>query len=40
MSDVCHVLDGYTPGGFEQVIKGLARPVAKRRYQTGSSPVS
>ena len=29
-SDVCHVLNGYTPGGFEQVIKGLARPAPKR----------
>ena len=29
-SDVGHVLNGYTPGGFEQVIKGLARPAPKR----------
>jgi hypothetical protein len=25
-----HALNGYTPGGFEQVIKGLARPAPKR----------
>ena len=29
-SDVGHVLNGYTPGGFEQVIKGLARPAPRR----------
>jgi mannose-6-phosphate isomerase-like protein (cupin superfamily) len=28
-SDVCHALNAYTPGGFEQVIKGLATPAAK-----------
>jgi mannose-6-phosphate isomerase-like protein (cupin superfamily) len=29
-SDVCHVLNGYTPGGFEQVIKHLAKPAERR----------
>lgn len=39
-SDVCHVLNGYTPGGFEQVIKGLAKPAAKRELPppTGEKP--
>jgi uncharacterized protein YjlB len=25
-SEVCHVLNGYTPAGFEQVLKSLAQP--------------
>ena len=29
-SEVCHVLNGYTPAGFEQVIKGLAQPAERR----------
>ena len=29
-SGVCHVLNGYTPGGFEQVIKHLAVPAERR----------
>lgn len=29
-SDVAHVLNGYTPAGFEQVIKGLAKPAERR----------
>ena len=29
-SEVCHVLNGYTPGEFEQVIKHLAIPAEKR----------
>ena len=29
-SDVCHVLNGYTPAGFEQVIKHLAKPAERR----------
>jgi hypothetical protein len=30
VTDTCHVLNGYTLGGFEQVIRGLARPAPKR----------
>jgi len=33
MSDVCDVLNGYTPGGFEQVIKG-----SRDRYRSVSFP--
>ena len=29
-SEVCHVLNGYTPAGFEQVIKHLATPAERR----------
>lgn len=29
-SEVCHVLNGYTPGGFEQVLIGLAQPAERR----------
>jgi len=31
-SAVCHVLIGYTPGGFEQVIKHLAQPAERREW--------
>ena len=37
-SDVGHVLNGYTPGGFEQVIKGLASPAAKRELPPSDFP--
>ncbi len=29
-SEVCHALNGYTPAGFEQVLKGLAQPAERR----------
>jgi mannose-6-phosphate isomerase-like protein (cupin superfamily) len=37
-SDVGHVLNGYTPGGFEQVIKGLASPAARRELPPSDFP--
>jgi len=37
-SDVGHVLNGYTPGGFEQVIKGLATPASRRELPPSDFP--
>jgi mannose-6-phosphate isomerase-like protein (cupin superfamily) len=37
-SDVCHVLNGYTPGGFEQVIKHLAKPAERRELPPDTLP--
>lgn len=37
-SDVCHVLNGYTPSGFEQVIKHLARPAERRELPPDTLP--
>ena len=37
-SEVCHVLNGYTPGGFEQVIKGLALPAQRRELPPEDFP--
>jgi hypothetical protein len=37
-SDVCHVLNGYTPGGFEQVIKHLAKPAEGRELPPNTLP--
>lgn len=37
-SDVCHVLNGYTPAGFEQVIKSLARPALRRELPPADLP--
>jgi quercetin dioxygenase-like cupin family protein len=30
MSEVLHLLNNYTPAGFEQAVKGLAKPAEKR----------
>ena len=37
-SEVGHVLNGYTPGGFEQVIKGLAKPADRRELPPPDFP--
>ena len=37
-SDVAHALNGYTPGGFEQVIKNLAHPAAARELPPADFP--
>ena len=37
-SDVCHALNAYTPGGFEQVIKGLATPAERRELPPATFP--
>ena len=38
VSDTGHVLNGYTPGGFEQVIKGLATPAKTRELPPADFP--
>lgn len=38
-SDVCHVLNGYTPGGVEQSIKHLAQPTDVRELPPASLPL-
>jgi hypothetical protein len=37
-SDVCHVLNGYAPAGFEQVIKHLAVPAERRELPPDTLP--
>ena len=37
-TDICHVLNGYTPGGFEQVIKHLAVPAKTRELPPADLP--
>jgi mannose-6-phosphate isomerase-like protein (cupin superfamily) len=29
-SEICHALNSYTPAGFEQAVKGLAKPAERR----------
>lgn len=38
-SPVCHVLNGYTPGGVEQSIKNLAQPTDVRELPPESLPL-
>lgn len=37
-SEICHVLNGYTPAGFEQVIKGVAQPAQRRELPPTDLP--
>ncbi|MBV9077615.1 MAG: cupin domain-containing protein [Methylobacteriaceae bacterium] len=37
-SEMCHVLNGYTPAGFEQVIKHLASPAERRELPPADMP--
>lgn len=37
-SAVCRALNAYTPAGFEQVIKGLARPAERRELPPSMDP--
>ena len=37
-SDECHVMNGYTPAGFEQIIKSLARPAERRELPPSDLP--
>lgn len=37
-SEVCHVLNGYTPAGFEQVLMGLAQPAERRELPPPDFP--
>lgn len=37
-SNTCHVLNGYTPAGFEQVIKHLAIPAERRELPPEDMP--
>jgi hypothetical protein len=34
MSEVLHFLNSYTPAGFEQAVKGLAKPAERRETAT------
>lgn len=38
-SEVCQVLNAYTPGGFEQVIKSLAVPAQRRELPPSTLPM-
>ena len=38
VTDECHVLNGYTPAGFEQVVKNLAVPAKRRELPPEDMP--
>lgn len=38
-SDVCGVLNSYTPAGFEQVVKGVAKPAERRELPPKDFPM-